>query len=366
MIVDLKLKTLFIKRSTLIILAAVTAAIKLFSLFPDIVEKYYSNGLYRLISATQRFFTGWLPVSFGDLLYGFAGIWLIRQLVLFIKKIAARKAGKVYFRQVAERFIGYVLCIYILFNIFWGLNYNRTGIDEQLDLQALSYSKTDLLEITDQLAGKLNALRPYSVVSRERLRSKKQLFKEAIEAYDTLAAQQTRFGYSPASVKPSIYSYLGNYLGFTGYYNPFSGEAQVNTTIPVFARPFTACHEIGHQLGYAKESEANFAGYLSARVSPDSAFRYSVYFDLYAYAGRYLYMTDSLALKNISQRLSPGVKEDIRELRAFFNRYDTPIERVIDLLYARFLVANEQPSGKMSYNEVVALLIAYYKKTGSI
>jgi len=55
----------------------------------------------------------------------------------------------------------------------------------------------------------------------------------------------------------------------------------VNTTTPVFTQPFTTCHEIGHQLGYAKENEANFAGYLSARSSRDPAFLYSVYFDLY-------------------------------------------------------------------------------------
>ncbi len=69
-----------------------------------------------------------------------------------------------------------------------------------------------------------------------------------------------------------MYSYLGNYLGFTGYYNPFTGEAQVNTTVPLFVQPFTTCHEIGHQLGYAKENEANFAGYLAAKSSPDAGF----------------------------------------------------------------------------------------------
>ena len=65
-----------------------------------------------------------------------------------------------------------------------------------------------------------------------------------------LANQEYSFlKYQPRSIKPSLYSYAGNVLGFEGYYNPFSGEGQVNTTVPVFEQPFVACHEIGHQVG---------------------------------------------------------------------------------------------------------------------
>src|SRR5690606_33086874 len=133
-----------------------------------------------------------------------------------------------------------------------------------------------------------------------------------------------------------------------------------NTTVPVFIQPFTTCHEIGHQLGYAKESEAKFAGFLAASSTDDPAFLYSVYFDMYAYAARYLYLADSNALKQISNTLSESVKDDIKELRSFYRKHSTPIETAIDKLYAEYLKANEQPSGRMSYNEVVALLIAYH------
>ena len=103
------------------------------------------------------------------------------------------------------------------------------------------------------------------------------------------------FHYPDPSVKFSFYGYLANYMGFSGYYNPFSGEAQVNTTIPRFVQPFTTCHEIGHQLGYAKEEEANFCGFLATKSSRDPAFRYSVYVDLYLYAASALYALDSTA-----------------------------------------------------------------------
>jgi hypothetical protein len=330
------------------------------------VEKYYSTGAYPYISAFQRILLGWIPFSIGDLFYGAAGVYLLYSLIKLIRRIIKRKADIKYSRNVALNFVIAALAVYVVFNICWGLNYNRRGIDYQLKLDKLDYNNEDLAAVTRLVAQKMNGLQPSSEITREKLQKKKYLFSHAISAYNNLSENIPLISYSRPSVKPSIFSYLGNYLGFTGYYNPFSGEAQVNTTIPLFVRPFTTCHEIGHQLGYAKESEANFAGYLSATSSGDSAFLYSVYFEMFAYAGRYLYYSDSVALKDITAQLSPAVKDDIKEIREFYQRYKNPLETAIDRLYSQYLKANQQPSGKMSYSEVVAMLIAYYKKNGKV
>jgi hypothetical protein len=158
---------------------------------------------------------------------------------------------------------------------------------------------------------------------------------------------------------------LGDYLGYTGYYNPFTGEAQVNTTVPVFVQPFTTCHEMGHQLGYAKENEANFAGYLSGKSSADPSFTYSVYFDLYNYGIRELYGRDSVLAIALNKQKPLQVKKDMIALRKFYDKYENPIEPYIRKLYGQYLRANEQPAGMQSYNEVMAFLIAYYKKYGA-
>lgn len=342
----------------LLVLIVLAILVKLFSLNDFTVEKYYSNGIYPYIAAAQRILFGWIPFSVGDIFYAAIIVWAIYQVVKTIRKIKRKEF--IWLRFVKNLITG-ALLVYVSFNILWGLNYNRLGIGYQLKLDKLNYNDSDLVNVTALMAEKMNALQPSSEINREKLDKKRYLFKGAIASY-----LNTSFQYNYPSVKPSIYSYLGNYLGFTGYYNPFSGEAQVNTTVPEFIQPFTTCHEIGHQLGYAKESEANFVGFLAASASTDSAFLYSVYFDMYAYAARYLYLTDSNALKKISNGLSPAVKKDITELREFYKRHSTPIETAIDKLYAEYLKANEQPSGKMSYNEVVGLLIAYYKKMASV
>ena len=191
-------------------------------------------------------------------------------------------------------------------------------------------------------------------------------WKREVDDYRRRGEGNSLFSYRYPSIKPSIFSYLGDYLGFLGYYNPFTGEAQVNTTVPVFTQPFTACHEIAHQMGYAKENEANLMGYLTIRGwgmnSP--AFEYAADFEIYNYAARELYLRDSTLYKPFKAQQGPGLRQDIRELRAFDRRYRNPLEPLIWKAYGRYLRANRQPQGIKTYSEVLAWLIAYQNKYG--
>ncbi|WP_315816265.1 DUF3810 domain-containing protein [Paraflavitalea speifideaquila] len=297
--------------------------------------------------------------------YGVAIIFLLYKLVDLIKRLFRKQTNRAYWLGGGRLFLVIFLWVYVSFNALWGLNYNRHGIAAELGLEVEKYTKEDLLSVMHTITDRLYTLDSTGRVHRASLLRKRTLFKGAVAAYDSLSLHQSGLGYSFRSVKPSLYSYLGNYLGFSGYYNPFSGEAQVNTTMPVFVLPFTTCHEIGHQLGYAKENEANFAGYLASKSSADAAFRYSVYFDLYSYSWYYLYRQDSVLAKRFTTQLPPGVKKDYAELKEFLLRHRNPVEAVIDKLYGQYLKANQQPSGKLSYNEVIAWLIAYYKKYGA-
>jgi len=347
-----------------IILVSLAVVVKIFSLFPGAVEKYYSDGIYLIISKSQRILFGWLPFSIGDIFYISVAIWLLYKLVQVIRLIIKRKTGRQYWLAGFRRLIFVLLEIYVGFNLLWGLNYNRRGIAFQLGLQVERYSKADLEEVMQEIVYHLNELDSVAKSDRPALGNTRELFRGATSAYHNLSLIQPALSYDYKSVKSSLFGTIGNYMGYTGYYNPFSGEAQVNTTVPVFIQPFTTCHEIGHQLGYAKENEANFAGYLSARASVNPAFRYSVYFDLYSYSYFYLYILDSARAKQFSHELKPGIKKDFRTIQEFLFAYRNPAERVIDKLYGQYLKANEQPAGKFTYNEVVAWLVAYYKKYG--
>jgi len=344
--------------ATLILLVLL---IRIFSLFPGAVENWYSTGFYPRLAAVQRLLFGWIPISIGDLLYVWAGLYLIRQIVSIAWKFRKRHINRQYLLASGRKVLTVMLVIYTWFNLSWGLNYNRMSIGRQLELVKDSITPSDLRRLTIDLADSLNSLAASAHPQLAQVKRKKVLFNGAIDGYKSLVQKHPVFVYENPSVKPSLYSYLGNYMGFTGYYNPFTGEAQVNTTVPYFVRPFTTCHEIGHQLGYAKEYEANLAGFLAASSSNDPVFRYSVYFEMYAYSRPYLYMSDSAELKRIDSSLHPFVISDFKEMRKFVRDHQNPVETVIDIVYSQYLRLNEQPSGRLSYNEVVFLLMGYYK-----
>ncbi|HEX4876788.1 MAG TPA: DUF3810 domain-containing protein [Chitinophagaceae bacterium] len=348
-----------------VVLIVLTILIKWASWYPEWVERNYSLGVYPVIARVQRFLFGWVPFSIGDLFYGFLVLVIIFRTYKFFKFLWQKRLTRQFFVIAMQQFIFFVLFVYVFFNLLWGLNYNRLGIARQLNLEVKSYTVQDLDTLTSLLLQKASYYAAFvSEAQRDSFNRKKDLFHHADKAYNIAEKEFSFLKYRGISVKPSLFSYLGNYLGFQGYYNPFSGEGQVNTTIPRFLEPFVTSHEIAHQLGYAKENEANFVGFLACRSYDNNAFRYSVYYDMYNYAIAEVYRRDTALAKSIQQMAHPQLKKDQEEFRKFYRKYNNPVEDLVMWGYGHFLKANNQPAGKRSYNEVVTWLIAYYKKYG--
>jgi len=354
------------RRFHIIILLIIIILIKTFALNSLWVEKYYALFFFPGLSNLLRMITGWLGTSIGDLLYLFVGLWLLYKLIrFFISLILKQRQGKSLSGTLIKILITGMF-IYIIFNIFWGLNYNRKGIVYQLNLDTAKYNTADLKNIQQLLLYKLNESKQSLMNNNEGYPDKKNLFVRARDCYSQIDSVYPFLNYKNASTKSSIFSWWGNYFGFTGYYNPFSGEAQVNTTVPRFIMPYTTCHEIAHQLGYAKEDEANFVGYLAATSSRDTLFHYSAYLDLFLYANREVFFIDSVSAKQAYIQLIPGVKADLKEWREFLIRHRSPLDPIMTWMYGKYLKANQQPNGMSTYNEVIADVIAFYKKTGKL
>ena len=349
----------------LVILLILAFIIKVLSLNEEWVERYYTYGAYPFISRTLRLLFGWIPFSIGDLLYGAAVLFLFvkayKYLVLLRNKSSKRALGL----RVLNRVLRTALVVYVLFNLLWGLNYNRQGIARQLRLNVQKYSIEDLKALAQVLQARVNSYGEIIDPSkREELNDNKKLFQEGIATYGSARKQWPFRAYTAPSIKPSMYTSVGHFFGFTGYYNPFSGEAQLKTTAPVFIKSFVVNHEIAHQLGYGKENEANFVSFLSGRESPNNEVKYSTYFELYLYALGDLKRKDSIAANALKQQWHPQVREDYESYIEYLNSSDNVIEPYISEFYNQYLKLNSQPKGKMTYNEVVAWLIAYQKKYG--
>jgi Protein of unknown function (DUF3810) len=352
-----------------VLLLACCIVVNIYSSNSFRVENGFSTVFYPAFSKILRFCFGRLPFSIGDFLYGGLVVFLMVKLFKLIRFLWSKKR-RANFKAIIKPmlFSTFVFCaiVYVIFNIFWGINYNRIGIAAQLNLKIEKYSVEDLIKINEVLVEKINTSKQILLQKNKPYPTNKQLFLKTDSAYVEAKKKYPFLHYEKQSIKTSMWGWLGNYTGFLGYYNPFTGEAQVNTTVPKFTQPFTTCHEVAHQLGYAKEMEANFVGYLAASASTDTLFQYSVYTDLFTYANRTLYFADTLAAMQCRKKLLPAVIADFKERRKFNLAHQSFAEPVVRYFYDIFLQSNEQPLGILSYDEVTAFIIAYYKKNGTI
>jgi len=337
--------------------------LSILSFFPTVIEKYYSTGVFLFISKILRRLTGFFSFSIGDVVYALFFIGLLFRVIKFIVHLFIKDKRKTLFK-VALNGLRSLFWLYIVFQIFWGLNYYRLGIAYQLNLAKEDYTKVDVENITCDLVKKLNTIRP--LISKDSLPQPafESVMQEGILLYDSLQGKYTYTNYINASLKKSMYSSISHYIGFTGYYNPFIGEAQLSTNIPKVVAPFVVCHEIAHQLGYAEEDEANFVGYLVATKSNNLYFQYSAYLELYKYAAVELLMMGEN--NTHAWELDSLVKKDLRDIQKFFAEKSNNIAPVFSVLYSNYLKANRQSKGLESYNDVVGLLISLKKKQGKI
>jgi hypothetical protein len=326
------------------------------------IEKNYATGFYPKLSATLRILFGWMPFSLGDIIYSIVTIAVLWQLGKFVVRLFHKTDS--WKKKLTPLFNAgiTILFVYVYFYLFWGLNYYRNGIEQQLALQNDRFDKNELVLLNQYLLGQMNNSKEVCLQKKDTVMENDRMFQSALEGYRNMETSFPFIRYRHASMKASLFGKIGNYIGFQGYYNPFTGEAQVNTSIPQFMQPYVTCHEMAHQVGYASESEANFVGFLAGTHSTDTLLQYSAYFDMFLYAWSNLKRVDSAAANVLSKQIHPGVKRDIKTFSEFARNHRSFVSDWTDALYDYYLKQNRQRKGIDSYAEVTGWLIAYRKK----
>jgi len=338
---------------------ALALSVYVCSLDADVVERYYSRGVYPWVAGFLGAGVGWLPFSLGDCLYALAAGWLLVAGWQGFRQM--RRIGRGSLPRLFWSGFMAALWVYVFFQLLWGLNYDRPAIDHHLGLDPRASDTALLPALTTSLLMKANA---YASAGLRQEQTSRYLYQKArlgyLKARDSFPALQVPH----FSFKPSLFGVVGNYIGYSGYFNPFTGEGQLNTHTPSFVHPFVTCHELAHQLGYAREQEANLVGFLAARVSPEASFRYAAYLEMFLYAYRDFYRIDSAAARECYAQSSPAVKRDIQALQDFQRQYRTPFGLATDWLYDHYLRWNGQPEGLRAYGRVVSWLLALYRQEG--
>lgn len=332
--------------------------LKILALYPHFVESVYSQGIYIWISKLMRYAFGWLPLSVGDILYTLLGLYIIRWFVVNRKRII--KDTKQWFLDVLSAIsIGY-----FAFHLLWAFNYYRLPLHETLNIDR-DYTTEELVDLTEQIITTANRIH-FGLTNNDTIKvvmpySKNELLKMIPDGYDELSKEFPYLEYHPRSIKRSIYSLPLTYMGFSGYLNPFTNEAQVDGLIPSYKFPTTGSHEVAHQLGYAAENEANFIGSMAAMHHPDPYFNYSGFVFALRHCLAELYKRDVTTYEELLPQLNKGILKNYQEVRDFWDGYQNPLEPLFKTTYDNFLKTNNQAGGMESYSYVVALLVNYHK-----
>lgn len=325
---------------------------------PEWVEHYYSTGLYPYLSQSLRFLYGWTPVPIGDLCYTLLGVV---GLVYFGRGIVQIRDKPL---AVIRNLFVVIAVAFFSFHLLWGLNYHRLPLATNMDLDT-RYTETELLAFAEMLVEEVNTAQTELAGSPSEAVTYPFDWQKAramsISGFRDLEGLHPDFAYRQPSLKNSLYSTMLSYMGYGGYLNPFTNEAQVNGRLPLFRYTVVCGHEIGHQLGYSKENETNFIGYLVALNHPDPHFRYSAKAYALAYTLGEVRRRDGKTFEMLYNKLNPGVRKNYAQLEAFWKSFANPAEPVFKSAFNQFLKANKQKDGIRSYNKVVGLLLAYHR-----
>ncbi len=333
--------------------------LKILAFFPEMVERFYSNGLYLVISKISRTILGKIPFSVGDILYGVIIVYALYSIW------KTRKSWKLQWKNNLLRVTSFLSVAYFLFHFLWGFNYYRMPLFEKMNIER-EYSESDLEVFTKKLIAKTNALQ-LEITGNRNLKvtnpnSQDSVLIMAQNGYTVLAKEYGFLNYTVPCKKKSLLNLPLTYMGFAGYLNPFTGESQVNAKLPMVTFPNVICHEMAHQIGYASESECNFIGFMAGIKNKDLYFKYSAYSNALRYCMMNIAMKEETKFNFLKTKINPGIIANYKESDAFWKQYDTFIDKGFHIFYDQFLKMNQQKDGIESYSKFVDLLVNYYKE----
>lgn len=353
-----KLPYLRLKRKVTLLAALVLLVLLVQLLLPGspALVQAYSQYVFRPWQTLRNRTIGAIPFSVGDVLYLLGGLAIVIAVIRWSYFAVKFRTYRSVLGHSLLSTVNILAVVYLLFFIGWGGNYYKPKLSEHWNLEMHAGPRDSLLMRYDAfLVTKLNALAPVY---------KPTTFSEAEKSAENFYRKFTdsRTKLHGLNTKPSAFGYFMQYLGVQGYYNPWTGEAQVNRLLPSFMLPFVACHEMAHQSGIAAEDDANLLAYALCTTAPHPSFAYSGYFNLWLYTHGRLRRLDSALANTLETTVHPLVLSQRDTLREIRRRYRSEAGNFSAQFYDGYLRLHNQKEGLDSYGEVAVTAWAFEQK----
>lgn len=318
---------------------------------PELVEKYYSSGIYPVIADVVSGFSGRVFFSLWDVLWISAIVLVIAGLVLVVLRFIKLK-------WYLLRVIQALLLFYSFFYILWGFNYFRPAIDKRLGWRTEKPNEAAFRRVLDTLivhanSGRINiSASDYPGVENSVEDSyRKNGYLLGIDYHNSIMKKPKKMILSSYFVRS----------GISGYFGPFFNEVNINYYQLPVEYPFILAHEKAHQFGIANEAEASFAGFIICACSPDRRVQYSGYMYLLLY-----FLKEAKTLPDYHaylKKIDKAVMDDILLREEYYDKLtNKKLEKFQNAANNAYLKSNHIHKGIKNYDQVTGLMISWYRQ----
>ena len=336
---------------------------------PGVTETIYGNAVGAGVARALSLITGVVPLALSEF---FVLALIARQLIggsIALRDVRRGRRQWTNAIQAGALRVGQDLGILVaLFYLLWGFNYARAPLQNRLGW-SYPYDVT-AVEVADLAAQMVSAandayLQIHSATDAgepTRLTLDANTLERVLD--QGWEAARLELGMPPLAgrygrAKTPLLTFWYERTGIAGFYFPFTAEANLRAGIPAVDNPKMLAHEKAHQRGVARESEANFWGFLSAAHSKEPEARYSAFVFAQRQLLAILVRMDRDRAGELAGERLPGVQRDIDDSRRYWRSFrgrGTEIGRTVNDAYLR---SNRVEGGVHNYSMSTALMIAY-------
>lgn len=303
-----------------------------------------------------------VPFSLAEILYAALVLYLLIYLPLQILRLIRRPEKGTRAYRLGMTLLSATAILYGGYCLLWGVFYAGADFQKEIGVEAQAISQDELYDVTSYFVQQANT---YAALTQRDEKGcfsadPKSLFLRSENLYDEVCRIHPALSGPSLRAKPMIFSRFMSWINFTGFFFPFTGEANLNAEAPLCLLPSTIAHELAHQRGVAPEDEANFAAVIACMYSGDPDFCYSGALLALIHLSNALYDTDYDRWLELRQSYSEEVLADLQQNNEYWNQFETKAADISETVYEGFLATYGEQRGMQSYGACVDLLVAYY------
>jgi len=343
---------------------------------PGLAESAYGRTVGPNIAWVLSRVTGAVPLSVAEMILVIAAGAALAMSVRGVVAAVRRRRGVLNLLAGGALVLAQATGIVVgLFYLLWGFQYSRPPLERRLGWPAgphatpavLADLAAEMVDATNQayldVHGTDDAGEPTALPDPAAMESVlEEGWRRAAQIADIPGPPASRI-YGPVK-RPWIVSRALDWMGISGFYFPFTGEANVNRGLPAASYPHTAAHEKAHQRGINPEDEANFLGFLAAACAPDPLSHYSACLFAQRQLLRTLWYLDNPTARTLVEQRLPGVQRDVNDINAYWAQFQGPVQDASRATNDAFLRTNRVEGGVHSYGRSVELMVAWARQRG--